>query len=118
VKDWLALAADGQPNGLHWAYVNAAGGDREVWSVGMHCLGFRDAEIAEAPDREFAGFLLHNFLGYTYQSGVPVLDGDPLGDEQSALYRARASPCTRFAPGTPFYNPYGVWRLEAIGEGD
>lgn len=114
--DWLDLARDpDDPGGLYWAYVVVTADDEEAYSAGMHCLGFRDAEIplnvAEG-NREAAGFLLHNFLGYTLQSGIPVLDGDRLGDEESSLLRALAHPCSRFRPGTPFYNPYGVWRLE------
>jgi len=123
VDDWLALAGDAQPGGLYWAYVSMAGGSEEVFSAGMHCLGFRDAEarvpnIPDGPGREEIGFLLHNFLGYCYQSGIPVNDGDPLGDEESALFRARHRPCTRFPAGTPYHNPYGVWFLEPIGEED
>jgi len=84
----------------------------------MHCLGLRDAEMLEVPDPEWAGFFLHNFLGYTYQSGVPVLDGEALGDEDSALYRVRHVECTRFTPQAPFHNPYGVWRLEKMDPQD
>ena len=120
-RDWLDLARDpDDPGGLYWAYVAATADDEEVYSTGMHCLGFRDAElplVAAGGDREGAGFLLHNFLGYTLQSGIPVLDGDRLGDEQSAMFRAVAHPCSRFRAGTPFFNPYGVWRLEP-GAGD
>jgi hypothetical protein len=123
VDDWLALAGDTQPGGLYWAYVSVAGGSDEVWSVGMHCLGFRDAEVCvpnipDGPGQEDMCFLLHNFLGYCYQSGIPVNDGDPLGDEESALFRVRARPCTRFRTGTPHHNPYGVWLLEPIDEED
>jgi hypothetical protein len=114
VEDWLALAGDEKPGGLYWAFVGAAGSSEEVWSCGMHCLGFRDAEVRGGPGKNEMGFLLHNFLGYAYQSGVAINDGDPLGDEEGAMFRARAHPCTRFPPGTPFHNPYGIWRLEAI----
>jgi hypothetical protein len=97
--------------------VTAGGG--EAFSSGMHCLGHRDAEIEIPPgaDREAAGFALHNFLGYVLQSGVTIVDGDALGDETAAMFSAHARPCTRFPKGTPFFNPYGVWRLEAI-DGD
>jgi hypothetical protein len=115
-RDWFDLARDpGDPGGLYWAFVVVTADGEEAYSAGMHCLGLRDAEIpvrAAGGDREAAGFVLHNFLGYTLQSGIPVLDGDRLGDEQTALFRALAHPCARFGPGTPFYNPYGVWRLE------
>lgn len=117
-RDWLALDSDPQPGGLFWAYVAAAGGRGEVWSHGMHCLGFRDAELFGAPTPDAGGFVLHNFLGYLYQSGVPVLDGDTLGDEVAPRFRAVAYPCYRVKPGTPFYNPYGVWRLEPVEDAE
>lgn len=119
-RDWLDLANDpDDPGGVYWAYVAATADHEEAYSVGMHCLGLRDAELplrAAGGDRQAAGFMLHDFLGYTLQSGIAVLDGDQLGDKQTAMFRALAHPCTRFRPGTPFFNPYGVWRLEPEGE--
>jgi hypothetical protein len=121
-RDWLDLTrveGDDIPGGCYWACVAVTAGGGEAFSSGMHCLGHRDAEIEIPPggDREAAGFALHNFLGYVLQSGVTIVDGDALGDETSAMFSAHAMPCTRFPKDTPFFNPYGVWRLEAI-EGD
>lgn len=116
VDDWLALAGDTQPGGLYWAFVSVGGSREAVWSVGMHCLGFRDAEVRDGPSKEEMGYVLHNFLGYVYQSGNPVHDGDALGDEEAAMFRARAHPCTRWEPRTAFHNPYGIWLLELIEE--
>ncbi len=117
-QDWLDLAGDPDAGGLYWAYVSATfdGVEAIAFSSGMHCLGLRDAELPtdDIPDRQIAGFLLHNFLGYTYQSGRTVIDGDTLDDESGACFRARHFPCTRFSPSTPFFNPYGVWRLEPV----
>jgi hypothetical protein len=112
-RDWLKLAGDKQPGGLYWAYVAVTGGADEIFSTGMHCLGFRDAEMPDPPDRQFGGFFVHNFLGYMYQSGATILDGEMLGDEGEPMYRVRDTPCTRFPADAPFHNPYGVWRLEA-----
>ncbi len=114
--DWLTLAKDKQPGGLYWGYVTVCGDDEELWSCGMHCLGLRDVEMFAPPDREWGGFFLHNFLGYVYQSGNLVLDGEALGDDEAAMYRVRIVPCTRFASDTPFHNPYGIMRLEKIDE--
>jgi len=118
-RDWLDLTrvqGDDIPGGCYWACVAVTAGGGEAFSSGMHCLGHRDAEIEIPPggDREAAGFALHNFLGYVLQSGVTIADGDALGDEAAAMFSARARPCTRFPKETPFFNPYGVWRLEAI----
>jgi hypothetical protein len=114
--DWLKLAADKEPGGLYWAYVALTNDDDMIWSCGMHCLGLRDAELPDPPGREEGAFIVHNFLGYTYQSGVTVLDGEALGDENGPMFRVRHLPHTRFKPGTPFHNSYGVWRLEASNE--
>jgi hypothetical protein len=113
-SDWLKLAADTSPGGLYWAYVSTTKMTDVMFTMGMHCLGLRDAELPYAPDTEMSARIIHNFLGYTYQSGETVLDGEELGDEDGPLFSAHHQPCTRFEVGTPFYNPYGVWRIEPI----
>jgi hypothetical protein len=114
--DWLDLAADTDSGGVYWGFVNLIG-SRELFSVGMHALGLRDAEMPDVSiDRREAGMRLHEFLGYTYMSGITVVDGDPLGGEEGPLYRVRHVACHRFQPGTAPYNPYGVWRLESFEE--
>src|SRR5205823_4397430 len=120
--DWFNLAEDKNAGGLYWAYVagNQDNAQQVVFSCGMHCLGLRDAELPtrEISDTQFAGFLLHNFLGYTYQSGRTIHDGDIVGggpdQPDSPTFRAHQALCTRFAAGTPFHNPYGIWRLERM----
>jgi hypothetical protein len=114
--DWLKLAADKQAGGLYWTFVALTHDDEMVWSCGMHCLGLRDAELPDPPGRQEGAFIVHNFLGYTYQSGITVLDGEALGDENGPMFHVRHMPHTRFKPGAPFHNPYGVWRLEAATE--
>ncbi len=115
VDDWLKLAGDPQPGGLYWAYVAVTAAPDEVWSCGMQCLGFRDASLPDPPpNRELAGFIVHNFLGYVYQSGMEIKDGDTLGGETGAMFRAVHTECTRFEPDSPWFNPFGIWRLEPI----
>jgi hypothetical protein len=112
--DWYKLAGDSDPGGLYWTYVVLGGSDELVWSVGMHCLGLREAEYPYPPDQRTAWEVLHNFLGYTYMAGIEVQDGEAIGGEEGAEFRVRHQPCTRFSPGTAFFNPYGVWRLEKL----
>lgn len=115
--DWLKLAEDEMAGGLYWAFVGVTGDRAALWSTGMHALGLRDAELPDPPDDpQLGGVLLHNFLGYTYQSGITVVDGDPIGSDKGAMFRVRHTPCTRFPPGTPPHNPYGVWRLEKVDQ--
>jgi hypothetical protein len=113
-KDFLKLAEDREPGGMYWFYVASTGdrAERELFSTGMHCLGFRDAELPDVQDPQQAWLTLNNFLGYCYQSGVPISDGDPCGDEDEPQFRVRHLECHRVPRGTPFYNPFGVWRLD------
>src|SRR5439155_24488470 len=69
-RDWFKLAGDDRPGGMYWIFVTLAGDSEEIWSVGMHCLGLRDAELPDPSDRQEGAFILHNLLGYTYQSGM------------------------------------------------
>jgi hypothetical protein len=118
-SDWIKLAEGEDPiGGCYWSCVcvTAPRGGGEAFSTGMHCLGLRDVEL-EFPggvDHRQIGMMLHEFNGYALQSGAVLLDGDPIGDENGPQFRVRAVECTRVAKESPFYNPYGVWRLEPM----
>jgi len=117
-QDWLDLAGDERMGGMYWAFVSVTADEDEVFSAGMHCLGFRDAEMPDPVDPKTSGMMMHEFLGYTYQSGVPIVDGDPIGGPDGPEFILRHVPCTRFPKDTPWHNPYGVWRLEKFKEED
>jgi hypothetical protein len=117
-SDWLDLAGDESMGGMYWAFVSVTADEDEVFSAGMHCLGFRDAEMPDPVDPKTSGMMMHEFLGYTYQSGVPIVDGDPIGGPDGPEFILRHVPCTRFPKDTPWHNPYGVWRLEKFKEED
>ncbi|HET6250813.1 MAG TPA: hypothetical protein VFE47_24195 [Tepidisphaeraceae bacterium] len=112
--DFLKLAGDPDAGGLYWAFVILTASRTEMFSAGMHCLGFRDCRLPDPPpDRQAAAFVIHNFLGYIYQSGAIVTDGDALDGPDGPLFRAFHEPSTKF-PGSAMHNPYGVWRLELV----
>lgn len=98
-SDWTKLAeGDDAVGGCYWGCVIVtvprSGG--LAFTVGMHCMGLRDAEVEFPPgvDRKGVAFLLHNFHGYALQSGAVFVDGDPIGDERGPQFRLRATPCT------------------------
>jgi hypothetical protein len=116
--DWFSLADDPQSGGLYWIFTILTSGEDEVWTNGQQCLGLRDAELVNPPDDQFAYLLVHNFLGYVYQSGRTVHAGDVVDGPGGTIYRATHHPCTRFEPDTPFFNPFGIWRLQRLEEGE
>ncbi len=111
-RDWLDLAGDKLMGGMYWAFVSVTASDEDVFSAGMHCLGFRDAELLDPTDPQVDGMKLHEFLGYTYQSGVAITDGDPIGSPHGPEFTLQHVECTRFPKDSPWHNPYGVWRLK------
>jgi hypothetical protein len=111
-RDWLDLAGDKRMGGMYWAFVSVTASEEDVFSAGMHCLGFRDAELLDPTDPKVSGMMLHEFLGYTYQSGVTITDGDPIGGPDGPEFTLHHVECTRFPKDSPWHNPYGVWRLK------
>src|SRR3989304_916405 len=114
--DWLALLDDADDGGVYWAFVNTVQTDEELYSVGMHVLGFRDAVIPAAGNEEYDCRALHSFLGYTALSGVTLEDGDVVGDTGLPTYPVHAQADARFSADTPMFNRYGRWRLVPVDE--
>ncbi|HEX8523675.1 MAG TPA: hypothetical protein VF669_15575 [Tepidisphaeraceae bacterium] len=108
------MSEDSSLDVLFFAFINVVHGREAMFSHGMHCFGLRDAELPFPPDREISSRILINLLMYTLESDTPVLDGDPLGDEDGPLFEVHHQPCTRVPASSPFHNPYGVWRIEPI----
>ncbi len=118
--DWLALADSNDDGGAYWAFVTTSGDDDHLYTTGMHVLGHRDAIMPRSGDDERDWMILNNFLGYSYLADEPLSDGDLIGDDDPGQpeFRVHQAPCSTFPPDTPFHNPYGLWRLEPLEEGD
>ena len=113
-SDWTTLTEDRQEGGVYWAFVSTIGSGDEVYSIGMHILGYRDAVIPRTDDEEFDYRTLHSFLGYSYRSGMPIKDGDLLGDPVLPTFRAYREPHDRMPSDAPMFNPFGQWRLKRL----
>ena len=121
--DWFDLTTDpqntedGDWGGVYWAYVATVGGKKEIWSIGMHVLGYRDAVMARSAEGEEADYyLLHNFLAYSYRSGRTIDSGDVLGDFEAAHHQVFSESDT-LLPAGPMQNPHGRWRLVPANAG-
>lgn len=112
--DWLALQSGASDGGVYWAFVLAAESESQVYSMGMHVLGLRDATIPHTGRQEFDARTLHSFLGYTAFSGVQLSDGDVVGDSVLPTFRVFHQTDDRAPPDVPMFNPYGRWRLEPM----
>ena len=138
--DWFALtddpdnvADDGDRGGIYWAFAATVGSRKEVWTMGMNALGLADAVMPrgmggggahdvhdEEGDHGKADHdLIHNFLAYSYRSGVELHDGDLIGNECFPRpVRITHEECPEmFKPETPMHNPWARWRLWPMAQG-
>ena len=112
--DWLILLSDAENGGVYWAFVSTVRSDDELYSVGMHILGFRDVIIPTTGNDEYDYRALHSFLGFTAFSGAAIGDGDMVGDPVLPTYHAHMQPDDRFTASTPMFNQYGRWHLVPV----
>jgi hypothetical protein len=112
--DWLTLLDSADDGGAYWAFVSAVHSDDELYSLGMHVLGCRDAIVPRTGHDEFDFRTLHSFLGYTAFSGHVLSDGDMVGDAVLPNFRVHAQEDDRVEEGAPMFNPYGRWRLARV----
>lgn len=110
--DWLALTESRQNGGVYWAFVTTVRTEDELYSVGMHVLGFREAIIPRTANEEIDFRTLHSFLGYSYASGATINDGEVVGDPILPTFRVYHEPHDLLPAGLPMSNPFGQWRLK------
>ncbi len=112
--DWLKLCDSAEDGGVYWAYISTVRSDQELYSIGMHVLGFRDASVPSTGNDEYDSRTLHSFLGYTAFSGAKINDGDVVGDAVLPTFHAHMLPDEHVPAGTAMFNPYGRWRLVPV----
>jgi hypothetical protein len=114
--NWVELLEHADEGGLFWAFVSTVRSDEELYSVGMHILGCRDAVIPATGNNDYDCRSLHSFLGYAAFSGAAIEDGDIVRDAVLPTYHAFTGPDDRLPDSAPMHNPYGRWRLVPYDE--
>ena len=112
--DWLKLCDSADDGGVYWAFVMAVRSEQEVYSMGMHILGLRDAIIPSTGNAEYDSRTLHSFLGFAAYSGDALKDGEMVGDAMLPTFQLYSQADDRSPATAPMFNPYGRWRLERI----
>jgi hypothetical protein len=112
--DWLKLFDGADDGGVYWAFISAVRSEEEIYSRGMHVLGFRDAVIPSTGNAEYDSRTLHSFLGYTAFSGATIQEGEIFGDAVLPTFQAYAEADDRVPAEAPMFNPYGQWRLVPV----
>ena len=112
---WADMADDGGPDALSFAFVGIVRGRQDVYTIGMHVLGFPEISMRVA-DLDPNGESLVEVIRYICASDKPVGDGHLLGDELGPRFRAVATigPGDERLAGGPMYNPFGCLKLTSM----
>jgi hypothetical protein len=114
---WLDLFERSKDQGkqlgaLYRAWVRLPISDiAKIYSVGMHLIGMKDAEIEQS---NFAIDDLDSFLCYLVVDGAEpnIKNGQTFSkDNESTIYTINAIDCSRYEKDDFFYNPFGLWSL-------
>jgi len=112
---WSSLARDGDAAAAVLAFVGVYGNGREIYSVGMHVMGLRDAIMPCSGDPDDDVQMLGGLLGYTAVTPRQVVPGDYVGDGLTRSFLVRGCRRPALPLGAPMVNPYGYWRLVPVG---
>ena len=112
-RHWLELLDDGSPDALSFAFVSIVSGEREVWTMGMHVLGFPEI-VMRRSDLEADAETIIEVLRYVCSESRPIGDGHMFVDENGPRYLVKATTNDEFPAGSPMHNPFGRLMLTSM----
>lgn len=110
---WIEMAEDGGPDALSFAFVSIVRGEQEVYTMGMHVLGFPEIVLRRS-DADRDEDTIVEVIRYVCKGDKPIDDGHLLADEQGLRFRAAATPSDQRTAGSPMHNPFGRLRLTSL----
>jgi hypothetical protein len=112
---WQQMAEDGSPDALSYAFVGIVGGQNDVWTVGMHTLGFPDVVMHRAECDE-EGETLIEIVRYICSGEKLFEEGHIIVDESGPRFQASTDTGDERFAGSPMENPFGRLRLSSFRE--
>ena len=113
-EDWIAMADDGSPDALSFAFVCIVSGGPEIGTVGMHVLGFPDLVMRRA---EGDAETIVEVVRYVLAGGKAIGDGHVLADGRGLpRFRVATTSGDERTAGSSMHNPFGRLRLTSLKE--
>jgi hypothetical protein len=112
---WMEMADDGGPDALSFAFVSIVSGEHDVWTMGMHVLGYPEIIMRRA-DLDADANAIIEVVRYVCAGEKPVGDGHILCDENGPRFQATAAPADERTADSPMHNPFGRLRLTSVKE--
>jgi hypothetical protein len=112
-EDWLEMTDDGSPDALSFAFVAIVRGRAEVWTMGLHVLGFPDV-VMKRSDVEAGGFDIVEVIRYVSAGEKPVGHGHVLADPDGPRFQTVLQGGDEKLAGSPMHNPFGRLKLVSM----
>lgn len=114
-NDWIAMTDDGGPEAISFAFASIVRGPREVYTMGMHVMGFPDLLMRSA-DVDERGETVVEIIRYVCGGDRPFEVGHVLVDERAVRFQVVAREGDEFESESPMHNPYGRLKIVSVRE--
>ena len=115
-EDWVAMAEDGGSDAVSYAFAAIVRGQREIYTMGMHVMGFPDLTMLRSPEVDQRGEMMVDIIRYICGGNRPIEVGHFLGDEQGARFQVVARESDGFPGTSPMHNLQGRLKIVSVKE--
>lgn len=112
---WIEMTDDASPDSISFAFASIVSGPHEVFTMGMHAMGFPDI-LMRSPAVDVQGETIIDIIRYVCGGGKPIGVGHILADEHAPRFHVVALTQDDFEPGSPMHNPFGRLRIVSAKE--
>ncbi len=112
-QQWLAMADDGGPDAISFAFVTIVGGRTDVYTMGMHILGYRDL-VMKRTDLDTGDMDIVEVIRYVSGGEKPIGDGHIIANLDGPRFRTLAEDSPAELAASPMHNPFGRLKLVSM----
>jgi hypothetical protein len=109
------MTDDGGPDAISFAFAAIIRGPHEVYTLGMHVMGFPDL-LMRSSDVDERGETIVEIIRYICAGDRPFAVGDVLADERAARFQVVARVSDDLGAESPMHNPHGRWKIVSVRE--
>lgn len=110
-SDWMEMTDAGTPDAIMFAFVSVIRGQREIYTAGLHTLGFPDLLMQPDRDCDEPGNSIMDLAMI-----MPISVGSVVADRHGVQYTGVSMTSDEFPGDSPVHNPYGRLKLVSTRE--
>jgi hypothetical protein len=114
-SDWIAMTDDGGSEAISFAFASIVRGRHEVYTMGMHVMGFPDL-LMRAADVDQRGETIVEIIRYICGGDRPFEVGHAIADERAVRFHVMSKESDTFEAESPMHNPFGRLKIVSVRE--